>query len=224
MVPLDNTLLTLKIGLRVIIQAETRGGHLGVPGEITYIGNHHFRVACDTPFPVAALPASKAVKVAIEGNNGVMPMNTRLVRPADQSARTVILGIPERPWRHNRRAFFRGHVEARVTLSRQDGTVLTGRAVNLSGGGVLAELDPGATTPLAKLEELDIIMIFPDGDDITAKVRVVRVEMREDHLRYGIKFITIARRDQDRICRMVIVQEFEKRRAEIRELVERTPK
>jgi c-di-GMP-binding flagellar brake protein YcgR len=209
----------LEIGRRLIIKADTHRGPYSTKGEVLYVSNHHFRVSTDTRVPERALYPNQEIRISIEGKKDILPVVTRFIRFLDNNPRVMILALPDGTWKRNRRAFFRGKIEASVTIIRKDGTAVDGRAVNISGGGILVETQ----ARLMPKEELNIIIDFSDKERMNATVRVVRREMVHDCAQYGVKFLQIRRRDQDRICRMVIVQEFENRRSEIRELNENSP-
>ena len=209
----------VEIGRRIVVNSDSTRGHFTVHGEVIYVSNHHFRVSVDTRVPKGALVAKQDVRISIEGKRDIVPVVTRFIRFLDESERVLVLGIPEGSWKKNRRAFFRGNIDAHVTIVREDNSRAKATAVNISGGGVLIQ----TTTTLKKNEEIGIIMDFDDADRIAARVRVVRIDTHDEEIRYGVKFLQIRRRDQDRICRMVIVQEFETRRNEIRELNENVP-
>lgn len=190
-----------------------------IRGEIIYVSNHHFRVSVDSRVPKGALLPKQDVRISVEGKRDIVPIVTRFIRFLDESERVLVLSIPEGTWKKNRRAFFRGAIEARVTIVREDNTHAEATAVNISGGGILIQ----TKTTLNKNEEIGVIIDFPEEDQIVARVRVMRIDTHESGTQYGVKFLQIRRRDQDRICRMVIVQEFETRRNEIRELNEHVP-
>ena len=210
---------SLETGRRIIIQADTPRGHYTLKGEVVYVSNHHFRVSADTRAPNGVFSPNQEVRISLEGKTDILPIMTRFIRFTDDSSRVAILAIPEGTWKKNRRAFFRGTIEANVTIIRKSGSIDKGRAVDISGGGLLVETQ----VALMPREEFDIVIYFSESDQVCATVRVVRKTEADDHIRYGVKFLSIHRRDQDRICRMVIVQEFEKRRTEIKELNENAP-
>ncbi len=184
-----------------------------------YVSNHHFRTSVDNRVPKGALLPNQDIRITIDGKKDIVPVTTRFIRFSDENERVLILAIPEGTWKKNRRAFFRGKTDARVTLIRKDNTHSEGTAINISGGGLLIQTQ----ATLTQNEEIGVVINFAENDQIVTKVRVVRIETSDSEIRYGVNFLQIRRRDQDRICRMVIVQEFEARRNEIRELNENVP-
>ena len=215
----DQFLFELQEGLRVSVQADTARGHFSTRGEVIYVSNHHFRVACDIRVPENALKPKQEMRLFIEGKGGGSPILSSFIRVQEEGSHVLILGLPSGSLHRNRRAFFRGELEVPVALKRKSGDIFHGTAKNISGGGLLVTLNQ----PLQKNEELEADILFSEQDVITAHVRAVRIVEHEDGTDHGFKFTDIRRRDQDRICRIVIVREFESRRAEIRELNENVP-
>lgn len=215
----NSVIFELHQGLRVMLQADTPRGHFTSNGEVTYVSNHHFRVSCDTRVPSNLLKPNHEIRMYIEGKTGTSPIVAKYIRPMDEGSHVLILSLPSGSIYRNRRAFFRGDVNAAVALKQKNGNIIHGEAKNISGGGLLISVEES----LQKNEELEVDVLFSESEVISAKVRVMRIEKYEDHVDYGVKFLEIRRRDQDRICRMVIVREFEARRTEIKELNENTP-
>ena len=215
----DSFLFELQQGLRVNIQADTARGHFSVRGEVIYVSNHHFRVACDTRVPAKTLKPKQEVRIFIEGRSGISPITAGFIRFLEEGSHVLILSLPSGSLYRNRRAFFRGEIEIPVALKRKNGDIVHGTAKNISGGGLLVSLEK----PLQKNEEIEADILLSETEVISAHARVVRVVENDEGTDHGFKFTDIRRRDQDRICRIVIVQEFENRRAEIRELNENAP-
>jgi c-di-GMP-binding flagellar brake protein YcgR len=136
----------------------------------------------------------------------------------EKDQRTLILKIPIDNWQQNRRAFFRGDMEVQIFAIKSDGTRLHGRTANLSGGGALIALDG----PLVMHEVIQLVLEFGRDESISVKAQVVRVDKKKDSELYGMKFLDLSSRDQNTVCRIVLVEEFENRRAEIRELTQRS--
>jgi c-di-GMP-binding flagellar brake protein YcgR len=213
----DDFAFALKQGLRVTIQTDNAKGHFSSRGEITSMSTHHFRVTCAIRVPPSAFKPNQTVRIFMEDIGDVFPISVRFIRFQEEGSNVLILSLPSGSMYRNRRAFFRGEIELKVTFKRKKGELIQGRAVNISGGGLLVSVEQS----LRKHEELEALIYFSETEIVAAKVRVVRSEDLEEEIRYGVQFTEIARRDQDRICRMVIVQEFETRRAEMRELLDR---
>ncbi len=210
--------IELEFGRKLIIQADTPKGPINMRGEVVYVGSHHFRVKCDTPFPTGYLDPDHEVRLVLASQPGMLPVTTNFIRIVDKKPRIVILSLPSGSWQRNRRAFFRGEVEVSVILIKNDGTRVHGKTMNLSGGGALIQVEE----QLKVNEEIDMEISFSDQEKASARVKVIRIDHANDCDELGVKFIEISDRDQNHICKIVLVSEFENRRAEIRELTGRT--
>ncbi len=213
----DDFTFALRQGLRVTVQTENARGRFSSRGEIIALSSHHFRVVCESRVPPSAFNPKQSVRVFLEDSGDVFPVSVKFIRLQEEGSNVLILSLPSGSLYRNRRAFFRGEVELNITFRRKKGELIQGRAINISGGGLLVIVEQS----LRKHEELEATIHFSEKEVVTAKVRVVRSEEHEEEIRYGVQFTEIKRRDQDRICRMVIVREFENRRAEMKEIMER---
>ncbi len=211
-------IIQLETGQKVLVQAETSMGPVNSQGEVIYVGGHHFRIRCKSSNIQNNLVPDQDVRVSLSDKSGLLPVVTQFIRSLDKDPRILILKLPSGKWRQNRRAFFRGDLETNITIFRSDGTRVQGRTVNLSGGGALITID----TPLKLHEEIQIMVEFNKKESVGSRARVVRMSESKTSEEFGIKFVGISNRDQNYICRLVLVDEFENRRAEIRELTGRT--
>ncbi len=211
-------IIQLEAGLKVALQAETKLGVVNARGEVIYVGSHHFRVRCTRSLPEDDLEPNQEVRISLANRPGMLPVTTHFIRILDSDNRIAILRLPSGNWQQNRRAFFRGDVETKVVVLRGDGTRVEGMTHNLSGGGALIRVD----APLGMRESIQVILEFHGRESVGAKARVVRVVELGDLQLFGIQFTDISTREQNNICRMVLVGEFEARRAEMRELTGRS--
>ncbi|MCP4604988.1 MAG: PilZ domain-containing protein [Proteobacteria bacterium] len=211
-------IIQLETGQKVLVQAETPVGPLSARGEVIYVGSHHFRVQCRTPLAQDDFRPGQELKVSLAEKSGMLPVTTHFIRILENNPRILILKLPSGKWQQNRRDFFRGTVEAKITIFRSNGTKISGKTINMSGGGALIETD----VPLEMNEEIQIAVEFSGGESVGSRARVVRTSESQSGEETGIKFMDISNRDQNYICRLVLVDEFENRRAEIRELTGRT--
>ena len=210
--------LELNVGRKVAVAADTSMGPVSTRGEVTYVGSHHFRVRCKPKIPENYLVVNQEIRVSVTEQSGVLPLTTQFVRILEKDPRIVILRLPDGAWQRNRRAFFRGEIELDVILIRKDGTRLEGKTVNLSGGGALLNTD----VPLQLNEEIHVAIRLSDSEEIEAQAKVVRSNKTSEGDEFGIHFFRITNRNQNYICRIVLVDEFENRRAELRDLTGRS--
>lgn len=211
------TTVHLDTGNKILIQADTAFGHVTRTGEVVDVGNYAFRVKCDEPLTTDELEPGQRIRISLTDRQNILPVETQYVRVLDDNPHIVILRLPSSQWRKNRRTFFRGEIHVNAILIKSEGERLKGYTDNISGGGALLRLD----VELSIGDELECILVIPKQEKIGVRVRVVWANHQMSPKAYGIKFINIKSRAQNRICRMVMVQEFEQRRATIRELNER---
>ncbi|MCP4679414.1 MAG: PilZ domain-containing protein [Deltaproteobacteria bacterium] len=210
--------IQLETGLKVQVQTDTLIGSVSSRGEVIYVGSHHFRVRCRKVIYEEDLEPNQEMKITLANRKGMLPIVSRFIRVYDKDPRVLILKLPSGDWQQNRRAFYRGDMTTDVVVLRNNGTRAHGKTINLSGGGALVQID----SALKMGEEVQIVLKFATSDSIGTKARVVRVSELKDGEYYGVMFMDISTRDQNHICRLVLVDEFEARRAEIRELSNRT--
>lgn len=210
--------INLETGTRVFLQIDTDIGHFSSSGVVISMGSHAFRIRCDVPLPAEELETNQEVKLSLAKKKDMLPVGTRFLRVADDDPHTVVLQTPEGGWRRNRRSYFRAEIEMPVLIIRPDEPRIEGTTVNVSGGGALV----ASAAPLRARDEFQIIVKIPKQEPVGARGRVVWARYDEESGGlYGVKFIDINRRDQNRICRMVQVHEFEQRRSELKELTTR---
>jgi c-di-GMP-binding flagellar brake protein YcgR len=171
-------------------------------------------VECEDPVPPDVLQLGHEVRMTLVDQPGVLPLVTRLVRVTPGPEALFVLQIPAGTWLTNRRAFFRAEFAVPVVLVRADAPVAAGHTLNVSGGGALLETEAF----LEIREEFQLVLHF-EQDSLGCKARVMWARYTEEEPSiYGVMFVDIPRRDQNRLCRMVQCKEFEMRRNEIKEL------
>ena len=138
----------------------------------------------------------------------------------DDKLDVMVFKLPEDEWQSNRREFFRGEVSLPLVILREDGTAIQCETGNVSGGGALVV----SQTRFDVGEEFHFAVEIPHQGTFGSKARVVwsRWDDEAPNCQFGIKFIDIDRRDQNQICRYVLVKEFETRRSELKEINERS--
>lgn len=209
--------LNLVEGMRILLIVDIPNVHYTSRGVVTSVSTHSFRVECETTAPTGTLQLGQEVRITPLDEVDVLPLVTRIVRVTPGALPLFVLQIPTSSWLTNRRAFFRATLALPVVLIRTDAPVAAGHTLNLSGGGLLLEAD----VFLEIREEFQIVIQF-DEESIGCKARVMwaRYEDGSPSL-YGIMFTEIPRRDQNRLCRIVQLKEFEERRNEVKELTGR---
>lgn len=114
-----------------------------------------------------------------------------------------------------RRRDFRFSLPVPVRLVHlEEGAKLEGRTSNLSAGGCLVAVVRGDPTPfeLGSLCEVDLGL--PDGTVFLVS-KVVRKASGQDGKEYlALQFVSVAKKDQDRIARFVLQAEVRAKRAE----------
>jgi hypothetical protein len=110
-----------------------------------------------------------------------------------------------------RREFVRVVAAKRLVLEDEDGEVLAeGLTVDISGGGLRAQLPRSAEVPFDRTVVFSLFLGLTDYDDqVSGTAQIVRT--REDN-QVGLVFEHIANRDQERLIRFV----FERQRVALR--------
>jgi len=101
------TVIDLREG-RKSLSKQTPNGFVALRGEVSYVGNHHFRVLCGKPLRLGTLEPSQKVKITLVEEKDILPVTTYFVRALEKDQRTLIFKMPTDNWQQNRRAFFRG--------------------------------------------------------------------------------------------------------------------
>jgi hypothetical protein len=70
------TVIDLQEGRKVLVQADTPMGFVAVRGEVSYVGNHHFRVQCTKPLRPGLLEPNQKVKITLVEKEDVLPVTT----------------------------------------------------------------------------------------------------------------------------------------------------
>jgi CheY-like chemotaxis protein len=98
------------------------------------------------------------------------------------------------------------NTEARVRGGRDDGTLVLGKTLNVSGNGLLAEIE--GAIEIGRIVEIEF---FLPGDQapLNAKCRIMRRTTEPDHFHpaYGLRFAEISEKDQVRIDAFVTERE-----------------
>ncbi len=212
----------LEFGRKVLVQADTPMGSVRISGRVTDVGSHSFRIKCSSPIPKDDLHPGQTLTISLVDKKGVLPVTTGFVRILDEDLHVMVMRLPSDDWRQNRRAFFRGEIALPAVILRSDRTRLQGMTSNISGGGALVVLN----APLKMGEEFHLTIQITKKETIGARAQVVWSMFDEEQGvgHYGINFMDIKPRDENRICRLVLVNEFEKRRSEIRDISDRGKK
>lgn len=217
----------LSIGRELLISTTSLGGHVQLNATISSLGGHHFKVRTQTPVSPQTFSPQQAIKVRLlGGSHSTLPLNCRFLRVDPKKATELVLSIPEGEWITNRRAFVRASINIPVAVLRHSGQKLKGKTLDISGGGTLIrlpeKLNPGEMVEITlgpAEETAQEVLIF------SAKVaRLVefggnRRNGSEPFTAYALKFIKAPTRAQNKVCKMVIVNQFEQRRAELREFL-----
>jgi c-di-GMP-binding flagellar brake protein YcgR len=211
----------IEVGKSLIVSVKTVNGHLALHCDVVYVSNHHFRVRCRAPLPGRTLFPGQEARIRPAENDTAIAMPCKYLRGNEETASEIVLSIPAGEWRSNRRAFVRVALELPVTLTRGEDEPVAGKTLDLSGGGALVQLDRRA---FAVGETVRFEMRMPaeqDGALVQFDARVVRDDPRGQAM-YGLLFLKARTRDHNLVCKAVIVKQFEDRRAELREVSERS--
>jgi hypothetical protein len=159
---------------------------------------------------VTPLIGKSAEQVVVRGGEAVEVlwngMDTQRVVPAEV---TDVDEGPDVRWRmritgpaqpRQRRAAVRSRIAVAVEAECA-GTMLTGRTVDLSEGGIRAEFE-GLSAPPEAGAELTLTLHLEDAD-LRTPARVVRTQTRGDRWVMSIRFLDLPERDQDRVRRRV---------------------
>ncbi|MBN2344228.1 MAG: PilZ domain-containing protein [Deltaproteobacteria bacterium] len=217
----------LAIGRELLISSAAPGDHLQVNASITSLGGHHFKVKAAVPVPPQLFTPQQPLKIRLKGGSrSTLPLNCRFLRIDPKKPREMVLTIPEGEWITNRRAFVRAEIKMPILVLRHSGQKLTGETIDISGGGTLVKLP----SPLPPGEAVEITLGPSEetaGEALTFEAKVARlVEIRGNRKNGGepftataFKFIQAPTRAQNKVCKMVIVNQFEQRRQELREFL-----
>jgi len=209
----------IETGGELFVQVQTADGRTRARGRIISVAKYHFRVKCESSFREDEIEPGQEVEIRRSDGSRVLPLSTRFIRFGESGTKEMVLSLPECRWRRNRRSFVRAPISMKVTLIRKDRPRIVGQTINISGSGALIETD----IKLLIGEELRIAfeIAMDRVYSVGAGARVKWESKGRDGLfKYGIQFLQIVGRDQNRICRMVLLAEFESRRVELREFSE----
>ena len=141
-------------------------------------------------------------------DRGLYGFTSTVVRASVAPEAELHLEAPREVQRVQRRRWVRLSINLPVRLTRpQDGTVIEGRTTDVSGGGIRVR----SSQPLQPGESLRIQLSFPDGWTLLAEGRVVRAHGNGDE-GYGIAFVDLDWRLQDRIAGFILAEQARRRR------------
>lgn len=144
-------------------------------------------------------------------DRGLYGFETVVIKAAVEPEPELHLEAPRRVERVQRRHWVRLDVSLPVWLARVDAPEeeRSGRTRDLSGGGVRLRCDE----PLKPGDLVALRILFPGGWEVAARGRVVRAEQGTDaQPEYGIQFIDIDPRAQDRIAGFILAEQARRRR------------
>ena len=216
----------LTIGRSLLISSTSSEGHVQLNAEITNIGGHHFKVRTAKPVPRNLLVPQQPLKIRLIGDNrSTLPLNCRFLRVDAKRPNELVLSFPEGDWITNRRAFVRAQITLPLTIVRHSGQRIKGVTIDISGGGCLARLNEKISTgemvflKLGPLPESDEILEFDAKMVRTVEMNKNRRNDTESFIAFAFKYMKAPTRAQNKVCKMVIVEQFEQRRAELREFL-----
>ncbi|MBN2718687.1 MAG: PilZ domain-containing protein [Deltaproteobacteria bacterium] len=216
----------LVIGRSLLISSTTQTGHVQFNAEISSIGGHHFKVRAARPVPRNLLIPQQPLKIRLLGDSkSTLPLTCRFLRVDDKRPQELILSFPEGEWITNRRAFVRAQITLPVTVVRHSGQRIEGETIDVSGGGCLTRLKDNLSTgemvflKLGPLPDTEETLEFDAKMVRTVEMNVNRRNGSEMYIAFAFKFVKAPTRAQNKVCKMVIVEQFEQRRAELREFV-----
>jgi hypothetical protein len=178
---------------------------LSVPVSISYHGEDVLLVVLDGVEELVAGPLSMLM-LESAGTRGIVrtPGNAELIEA--NLLRFVLASSVELV---QRRAYVRVVAAKRLVLEDGD-LVAEGLTVDISGGGMLAQLPRSAEVPLNTTLFFSLFLGLTDYDDqVSGTVQIVR---RNDDNQIALEFEHIAHRDQERLIRFV----FERQRVALR--------
>jgi c-di-GMP-binding flagellar brake protein YcgR len=216
----------LTLGRSLIITATTHQGHVQLNAKITSLGGLHFKIETERPVSRDLLVPQQPLKIRLLGENqSTLPITCRFLRMGAKRSTEMILSFPEGEWVTNRRAFVRAQIKMPVTITRHSGQRIEGTTIDISGGGALcrlnSDLNPGELVflKLGPIPDTDEVLEFDSKMVRTVPMNVNRHNNSEPFTAYAFKFIKVSTRAQNRVCKLVIVEQFEQRRAELREVL-----
>jgi len=198
-------------GLRLQVRIQSDAGVILTQGSVTTIGRNHFKVLCDRKFDEHYFNPDQESEVRPAEDLRTLPLATRLVRFSRNNPSELVVKLPSGDWKQNNRSFVRVPAKLKAVIIRSDDTVETGTTVNISGSGALIE----TTSDIPIGNKFRLVLELPDGESppIEAEAISRRLAMKTpEKFQVGVEFLQIAQRDQDRVCRLVLVIEFERRR------------
>jgi len=213
--------MELAIGRPLTISAKTARGRVRLKAKVSYLGRHHFKVRLDKSLRKKVLINGQEINIRLLGDKKSLPLDSRYLRGNDVETIELVLAIPGGEWITNRRNFVRVSMELLVVLTRRSDEKIQGKTLNISGGGLLAVFDKR----LMLGEDVTVAIEIPDrpGEEVTFLGKVVRqIEYLNKDNVFGIQFKRVERRAQNKVCKMVIVRQFEDRRAELKLLTSRS--
>lgn len=214
-------------GRKLLISATTPNGHIQLNASVTSLGGRHFKVRAEHPIPTTLFIPQQQLKIRLlGGSRSTLPLQCRFLRVDEKKPREMVLSIPDGEWITNRRAFVRATMKIPVRITRFSGQVFTGHTIDISGGGALLHLDD----KLANSERITIVLgplESSNNETLELEAKVARfVEITPNRKRpkevfsaTAIRFTKAPTRAQNKICKLVIVSQFEQRRAELREFL-----
>ncbi|MBN2802330.1 MAG: PilZ domain-containing protein, partial [Deltaproteobacteria bacterium] len=197
-------------GLNLRIKIESPQGTIRTTGKVIELGSRSFRIKCDRIFHKSEFETGQDVILHPKDNKGLLPLKSKFIRLAGVNSPIIVLGLPDGEWLRNRRSFVRAKVELNITVIRDNGTKRSGTTSNVSGSGALIETEK----VLNVNEKITIIFEMPDDVQEVSTEAIVRREIKNSSgaFKYGIEFTDILNKDQDNICRLVLLKELESRR------------
>jgi c-di-GMP-binding flagellar brake protein YcgR len=203
----------------LVIAANTDHGHVQINGQVASLGGHHFRIQTEKNVSPRLFAPQQKVKVRLMGQASTLPMTCRFLRVDKNKPNQIVLSMPEGEWITNRRAFARAPIELEFKAVRNNGEELYGTTTDISGGGVLLCFENDVSIPAGEEVELHLYQrVGQRTDTLKFVARMVREQMMGENRNFGMKFVNARSREQNRLCKMVIVEQFEQRRQELREI------
>ncbi|MCU0664110.1 MAG: PilZ domain-containing protein [Myxococcota bacterium] len=209
--------VNIAAGMNVLLLVDIPAFRYASRGSVTSVSAHSFRVECEQPIPPDTCQPGQEARMTLVDEPDVLPLMTRIVRVTPGASPLFVLQIPTGAWQTNRRAFFRAELALPAVVVRADAPVVAARTLNLSGGGAALE-----TEAFLEIREEFQLVVHIEEERVGCKAKVMWARYSEgEPSLYGVMFLDLSRRDQNRLCRRVQLKEFEERRSEIKELTGR---
>lgn len=142
------------------------------------------------------------------GDRGLYAFTSTVLQASVSPEPELHLAAPAKVERVQRRRWVRLQINLPVWLTRSgDGPVIEARTTDVSGGGIRVR----SSQPLQRGERLTVQMAFPGGWAVRATGQVVRTG-DGDANEYGIVFVDIDWRLQDRITGFILAEQARRRR------------